>query len=76
MPLSIQFSYIGGLELDIPWNKLSSAPVEIKLSDVYLVFSLDQFVDRISEDKLDQNAKYLLIKKYVEYILKKSEEMG
>lgn len=41
-----------------------------------MVFSLDKFVDRISEDKLDQNAKYLLIKKYVEYILKKSEEMG
>jgi vacuolar protein sorting-associated protein 13A/C len=27
IPLSLSFSFIGGLDIDIPWNRLSSAPV-------------------------------------------------
>lgn len=45
IPLSVKFSYLGGLELDVPWNKLSSAPVEIKLNNLYIVFSLEKLTD-------------------------------
>ena len=62
--------------MDIPWNRLSSAAVEIKIKDVYLVFRLEGFSDLGLEEKLEENGKYLLIKNYVEHILRKSEEMG
>ena len=40
IPLSIKLSFLGNLEIDIPWNKLTSAPVEIKLSNVMIVLKL------------------------------------
>jgi vacuolar protein sorting-associated protein 13A/C len=40
IPFSIKYSFLGSLELDIPWKKLNSAPVEIKVDQVYIVFKL------------------------------------
>lgn len=37
--LQIKFSSIGRLILKIPWNKLSSAPVEVILEDILVVFN-------------------------------------
>lgn len=49
IPLSIKYSYLGALELDVPWNKLSSAPVNIKLSNVYIVLGLEKVLDNPNE---------------------------
>ena len=39
LPLNLNFSHIGKLQLKIPWSKLSSAPIEVLLDSVYLVFT-------------------------------------
>jgi hypothetical protein len=74
IPLSIKLSFLGSLEIDVPWNKLTSAPVEIKLSDVLIVLKLEKIVGFQEAEDLRQNAKLLLIKNYVSYLMKKSEE--
>ncbi|CAD8061213.1 unnamed protein product [Paramecium primaurelia] len=39
LPLELKFSSIGRLILKIPWNKLSSAPVEVVLENILIVFN-------------------------------------
>ncbi|CAK86161.1 unnamed protein product (macronuclear) [Paramecium tetraurelia] len=39
LPLELKFSSIGRLILKIPWNKLSSAPVEVVLENILIVFT-------------------------------------
>lgn len=42
LPLNLIFSHIGRMKISIPWNKLSSTPVELLLEDLYLVLSLQR----------------------------------
>ena len=42
IPLNIKYSHIGSLTIDIPWNKLSSAAVEIKIADILIVLNIDK----------------------------------
>lgn len=39
LPLELKFSSIGRLIIKIPWNKLSSSPVEVVLEDILIVFN-------------------------------------
>lgn len=39
LPVKIKFSSVGKLILKVPWNKLSSAPVEVTLEDILIVFN-------------------------------------
>jgi len=39
LPLDIKAGYVEKIELQIPWNRLGSAPVTITLDGVYLVAS-------------------------------------
>jgi vacuolar protein sorting-associated protein 13A/C len=71
IPFTIKYSHIGSLSIDIPWKSLSSTPVEVKVSDVYIVLKMEQFTSvskKIEEEKLS------LIKNYIEYLIKKSLE--
>jgi hypothetical protein len=73
IPLSIRHSFLGNLEIDIPWNKLTSAPVEVKLSNVMIVLKLEKVLDAFKEQQDHrQNGKLILIKNYLAYLLKKS----
>jgi vacuolar protein sorting-associated protein 13A/C len=37
LPVEILHSMIGRLVINVPWNKLSSSPVEVLIEDVLLV---------------------------------------
>lgn len=37
LPFSISYSRIGSLRIYVPWNSLSSKPVEIELEQVYVI---------------------------------------
>ena len=39
LPLKIKLSKLGRLVIRVPWNKLSSSPVEVILEDVLLVLN-------------------------------------
>ena len=39
LPFKLQFSSIGKLQVSVPWNKLSSAPVEVLLEKVLIIIS-------------------------------------
>ncbi|CAD8141116.1 unnamed protein product [Paramecium pentaurelia] len=50
LPIKLCFSHVGKLKLNVPWKSLTSSPVEVVLSDLYLIISLDhpdhwQFMD-------------------------------
>lgn len=70
IPLSLSFSFIGGLDIDIPWNRLSSAPVEIQLSNVLLVL---RFEAPTSSAAPHQHPKLLLLQNYFAHLMKASE---
>ena len=40
VPISLKYSSIGSLSIDVPWNKLSSAPVEVNIENILLVFKI------------------------------------
>ena len=78
IPVSLTYSSISSLSIDIPWNKLSSAPVEIKISGIYIAFRLEKMR---SVDKKIEAEKLALIKNYADHLAKKiteekSEEQG
>ena len=68
IPLSLKYSSISSLSIDVPWTKISSAPVEIKISGIYIVFQLDKIK---SIDKKIEAQKLALIKNYVDHLTKK-----
>ena len=37
LPLKLKYSWIGNLEIFVPWSHLSKLPVEIRISDIYLI---------------------------------------
>ena len=39
LPLFISYSFIGKLDVKLPWKSLGSKPVEVKLEDVYIIVS-------------------------------------
>lgn len=69
LPFDILFSNIGKLEATIPWNQLSSQPITVHLSDIYLVispkttenpedFDIDPF--QIKQDTIEKYFKRIL----------------
>jgi vacuolar protein sorting-associated protein 13A/C len=49
IPLTIKYSSIRRLSIDVPWSKLSSAPVEIKIDGIFIVLKMNKV--KKSEDK-------------------------
>lgn len=39
LPFKLKFSSLGRMILKVPWNKLSSAPVEVILEDILIVLN-------------------------------------
>lgn len=39
LPIKLKYSWIGSLEIIVPWSKLSVLPVEIKIRDIFLIIS-------------------------------------
>jgi vacuolar protein sorting-associated protein 13A/C len=70
LPFLLNHSHIGGLRIIVPWNKLSSMPVEITLTNVYLFLKMKDTDTKIELQDIINNQKEL-IKKYCEYLTKK-----
>ena len=50
VPLDLLMGKIGRLKIDVPWNRLSSKPVEIEIDSVYIVVTpkgQDEWVDNV-----------------------------
>ncbi|CAD8058857.1 unnamed protein product [Paramecium sonneborni] len=41
LPIRLCFSHIGKLKLNVPWKSLTSSPVEVMLTDLYIIISAD-----------------------------------
>lgn len=39
LPVTLKFSSLGRMILKVPWNKLSSSPVEVILEDILIVLN-------------------------------------
>lgn len=39
LPIKLQYSWIGTLEILVPWSKLSAHPVEIRIMDIFIIVS-------------------------------------
>ena len=50
LPVNIEFSSIGKLSLQVPWNKLASSPVEVLLENVFLLVTPMREKDWASKD--------------------------
>ena len=60
LPFSLKFSHIGALKVIVPWNKLSSAPVEITITDVYLVLQMKDTASKVDLNDIVLNKKELI----------------
>lgn len=71
LPLRIKFSSLGSLRILVPWNKLSSQPVDITVSDVVLCLELDtrEVVSDVSDFI---KAKVTLVQNYCRHALQQS----
>lgn len=67
LPFDLIFSHIGGLRIIVPWNKLSSMPVEITLTDVYLFLRMKETDSKIELKDIIANKKEL-VKNYCEHL--------
>jgi len=71
LPLRIKLSSLGSLRILVPWNKLSSQPVDITVTDVVLCLELDTR-SMVSEVRDFVQAKKTLVQNYCKYILQQS----
>lgn len=39
LPFKVKYSRVGKLIMKVPWNKLSSSPVEVVVEDIFLLIS-------------------------------------
>jgi hypothetical protein len=51
LPLEIVCSWVGRLSVKVPWNHLSSIPVEIELSDVLVVSRITENTCKLSREE-------------------------
>lgn len=67
LPFELIYSHVGGLRVVVPWNKLSSMPVEITLNDVYLFLRMKDTGSKVELNDIILNKKEL-VKNYCEYL--------
>ena len=70
LPFQLKYSHIGSLKVIVPWNKLSSSPVEITITDVYLFLHLKDTESQVDLKDIIANKKEL-IKNYCDYLSSK-----
>lgn len=73
MPLSLKFSSLGRMTLKVPWNKLSSSPVEVTLEDILIVVTPLPEARWQYDDTLQLQRKLASLQKIVQKHLKTKE---
>lgn len=71
LPLRVKFSSLGSLRVIVPWNKLSSQPVDITITDVVLCLELDTR-GLVSDVRDFIDAKKSLVQNYCRHVLEQS----
>ena len=74
LPITLKFSSIGKLSLQVPWKSLSSSPVEVNLEGVYLIISPKNKTEWTFVDYNTIIKKIELIEKFVNEYLQKITE--
>lgn len=67
LPFTLKFSHIGGLRVIVPWNKLSSMPVEITITDVYLFLRMKDADSKVELKDIILHKKDI-VKNYCEFL--------
>jgi len=71
IPISLKFSSIGKLSLQVPWSSLSSSPVEVLLEKVYIIIGAKQQNEWKFVDYNTIMKKLELIENYVKTCIQK-----
>lgn len=71
LPISLKFSSIGKLSLQVPWSNLSSSPIEILLDRVYLIIVPKPQADWDFVDFTTMEKKMEIINDYVRRCIEK-----
>ena len=69
MPIKIEYSSIGSLDLTVPWKYLASSPVEVILEDVFLIVKPTGKHTWTAEDFDKFEVKKLAIESYAATLL-------
>ena len=69
MPIKIEYSSIGSLDLKVPWKYLASSPVEVVLEDVFLIVTPTEKHTWNAEDFDKYDVKKLAIESYAATLL-------
>ena len=79
IPLNLNFGLIGKLKISVPWNKLSSSPVEIHLENVFIVISPESFenLNLLDFNSIENKLKNIesFAKEQIKKFAEKSEEI-